>query len=431
MKILVIGSGGREHALGWKLTQQTDPIAKVPHELFFAPGNPGCEALGQRLEIEVTDTQGLLLFAEKENIDLTIVGPEVPLALGIVDLFQKHQLTVFGPTKAGAQLESSKDYAKTLMQKAHIPTAGYVFCDNAEFALQALTQFSPPYVIKQDGLAAGKGVTIAPDRQTAKIAIEESFAKDMPVIIEEFLQGEELSILAICDGKRAIPMMSAQDFKKVGEGNTGPNTGGMGAYAPVPFVTSELLATVQTEVLNPMIKALINEGIDFRGVLYAGLMISPEGQPNVVEFNVRFGDPETQVVLPLLEDDLAHILLQAAEGDLAPYEVIGFKFKPSQSAVTVVLTSEGYPGPYTTGFPITVPETLPENTLIFHAGTKKTPEQTLVSNGGRVVNVTGLGDSIESARQKAYALAEQVCFDNKFCRLDIAKSVTEKAKQLV
>ncbi len=422
MKILVIGGGGREHALGWKLSQGDET-----HELFFAPGNPGCETLGQRLEIEVTDLQGLLLFAEREKIDLTIVGPEVPLALGIVDLFQEHQLTIFGPTQAGARLESSKNDAKTLMQKAHIPTAGYVFCDEAEFALQALTQFSAPYVIKQDGLAAGKGVTIASDRSTAKEAIEASFAKGMPVIIEEFLQGEELSLLAICDGKRAIPMISAQDFKKVGEGNTGLNTGGMGAYAPVPFVTPELLNTIQTDVLDPMLKALSSEGTEFRGVLYAGLMISPEGKPNVVEFNVRFGDPETQVVLPLLEDDLATILLKSAEGDLSDYEVSGFKFKPGQWAVTVVLASEGYPGSYTSGFPITFPEKTPENSLIFHAGTRKTPEQVIVTNGGRVLNVTGLGDSLESARKNAYAVVDQVQFDHQFCRRDIA----EKIKQLV
>ncbi len=426
MKILIIGSGGREHALGWKLSQKNKESEEA-NTLFFAPGNPGCEALGQRLEIEVSDLQGLLLFAQREKIDLTVVGPEVPLALGIVDLFHKNQLTIFGPSKAGAQLESSKDYAKTLMQKAHIPTAGYVFCDNVDFALQALTQFSPPYVIKQDGLAAGKGVTIAPDRPSAKVAIEESFAKDMPVIIEEFLEGEELSLLAICDGKRAIPMISAQDFKKVGEGNTGPNTGGMGAYTPVPFVTPELLTTIQTDVLDPMLKALSNEGIDFRGVLYAGLMISPDGKANVVEFNVRFGDPETQVVLPLLEDDLSQILLQASEGDLSAYELSGFKFKENQSAVTVVLASEGYPGAYTSAFPIRFPSETPENAIIFHAGTKKTAEQSIVSNGGRVINVTGLGDSLESARKNAYTLAEQVQFENKFCRRDIA----EKIRQLV
>jgi len=413
MKILVIGSGGREHALGWKLSQS----AHQP-ELFFAPGNPGMATLGQRLEIEVTDINGLAIFAQKETIDLTIVGPEIPLSLGIVDEFQKRGLTIFGPTKQGAEIEASKAFAKNLMRQAKIPTAIHVFCESVDAALEALNDFTPPYVIKEDGLAAGKGVTIAPIKAEAETAIHAAFTKNMPVVIESFLTGEELSVLAICDGKQAIPMIGAQDFKKAGEGNTGPNTGGMGAYAPVPFVTAKLLQRIQTEVLTPMMDAFHQAGIDYRGVLYAGLMIDEAQNINVVEFNARFGDPETQVVLPLLEDDLVDICLAAAKGNLDTY-ANGFRFQPN-SAVTVVLTAKGYPGDYAKGQPIRLPEVLPAQSILFHAGTKVLSNQQIVTNGGRVLNATGLGQSVAEARDNAYALAKTIDFEGKSYRQDIA-----------
>ncbi len=418
MKILVIGSGGREHAIGWKLAQSEER-----HELFFAPGNPGMGELGQRLEIKVTDIEGLALFAEREGIDLTVVGPEVPLSMGLADRFREKGLRVFGPDRAGAQIEASKVYAKEMLEKAGVPTAGYAYCEDLPSARKALAVFVAPYVIKEDGLAAGKGVTIAPDREAAEKALEAAFSKDMPVVIEEFLQGEELSVLAICDGQRAIPMISAQDFKKAGEGNIGPNTGGMGAYAPVPFVDKALTQRVQAEVLDPMMAAFRAEGIDYRGVLYAGLMIAPDGTPKVIEFNCRFGDPETQVVLPLLEDDLAAILMRAADGDLGGYPE-GFRFKTGESAVTVVLASEGYPGEYDADQPIRFPDALPENTVLFHAGTRLTPTGEILTNGGRVLNATGLGAGLQAARQNAYRLADAVVFANKVCRRDIAEAAT-------
>lgn len=416
MRILVIGSGGREHAIA-------DQLAKSPQEpaLFFAPGNPGMTQLGQRLDIDVMDLQGLLLFAQKEHIDLTVVGPEAPLAAGIVDLFQSKGLLIFGPNQKAAQLEASKAFAKQLMQSHQIPTAGYRFCLTQAEACEALTDFSAPYVIKEDGLAAGKGVTIAATIEDAEAAIERAFDKNMPVVIEEFLTGEELSVLAVCDGQRAIAMVSAQDFKRVGENNTGPNTGGMGAYAPVPLATPEVMQCIQKTVLDPMMRAFLQEDIEYRGILYAGLMIDNPAQPKVVEFNVRFGDPETEVLLPLLDEDLVAILKAAAEGDLSRFDS-GFKFK-DQSAVTVVMASKGYPGDFEKGFPITFPDDTAA--VIYHAGTKLMPDQSIVTAGGRVLNVVGMASSIAEARQKAYQTVQRIACENLFYRTDIAESPSQ------
>ncbi|WP_303673904.1 phosphoribosylamine--glycine ligase [Vampirovibrio chlorellavorus] len=415
MKILLIGNGGREHAIAWTLSQS-------PHQpqLYFAQGNPGMQELGQRLDIEPTDIQGLLIFAEREGIDLTIVGPELPLSLGIVDRFQEKGLAIFGPTQAGAQLESSKAFAKALMAKANIPTAGYRFCQTQPEALQALQEFTAPYVIKEDGLAAGKGVTIAQARAEAEQAIAQAFQKEMPVVIEEFMQGQELSILAFCDGQTILPCIAAQDYKKVGENNTGPNTGGMGAYAPVPLATPALIATVQQTVLEPALKALKAEGIDYKGILYAGLMITPDGAAKVVEFNARFGDPETQVVLPLLADDLVELMLATVNGELHRYAPTGIRFKPGQWAMTVVLTAGGYPGDYPTGTPIFFPQYLNNDVHIFHAGTRVLPDQSKVTAGGRVLNVTGIAENLEEARRKAYEIAGKIRFEGKYYRRDIA-----------
>ncbi len=420
MKILLIGNGGREHALAWTLSQ-----SRHQPELFFAQGNPGMQELGQRLDIELTDLNGLLLFAEREQIDLTIVGPELPLSLGIVNRFQEKGLKIFGPDQAGAQMESSKVFAKDLMAKAKIPTAGYRFCETEQAALAALDAFQAPYVIKEDGLAAGKGVTIAQNRQEAEAAIQVAFQKEMPVVIEEFMQGQELSILAFCDGKTVRPCIAAQDYKKVGDGNTGPNTGGMGAYAPVPLATTDLIAQVQKTVLEPTVQALRDAGIDYKGILYAGLMITPEGEPKVVEFNARFGDPETQVVLPLLDEDLVDLMLATVDGKLDQYPSL--KFKTGQCAITVVLTSAGYPGDYETGKPIFFPQYLSNDLHIFHAGTKVLPDQSKVTAGGRVLNVTAVGASLTEARQKAYEIISQIRFEGKNFRRDIA---AEPAKAL-
>ncbi len=421
MRILLIGNGGREHALA-------DALSRSRHqpELFFAQGNPGMRELGQRLDIELTDLNGLLLFAQREQIDLTIVGPELPLALGLADRFREAGLKVFGPGQAGAQLESSKAFAKDLMARYDIPTARYVNCTLDRHAtLQALEEFEPPYVIKENGLAAGKGVTIAENLNQAVAAIDAALQKEMPVVIEEFMQGQELSILAFCDGQSIVPCIAAQDFKKVGENNTGPNTGGMGAYAPVPLATPELIARVQREVLQPMVDALKAENIPYQGILYAGLMITPAGDPRVVEFNVRFGDPETEAILPLLEDDLVDLMLATVDGQLAPYAGRGIRFKEGGHAVTVVLTSECYPGDYRTGLPIRFPQYISNDAHVYHAGTKTLPDQTVVTNGGRVLNVVGVGHSLAEARRKAYELAGQICYETLYYRKDIAAQPAE------
>lgn len=420
MKILLIGNSGREHAIAWRLAQ-----SKHQPTLYFAQGNPGMQELGQRVDIEVTDLQGLLLFAQRENIDLTVVGPELPLSLGLADLFHQHGLKVFGPVKDGAQMEFSKAFAKKLMLENHIPTAQYQFCSTKDEALEALNHFKAPYVIKEDGLAAGKGVTIAETLEQAHEAIETAFQKEMPVVIEEFMQGKELSVLAFCDGKTILPCIAAQDYKKAHDGNTGPNTGGMGAYAPVPLASPELMQRIQREVLEPTLKALQGQSINYQGILYAGLMISPEGDPKVVEFNARFGDPETQVVLPLLKDDLVDLMLATVNQELHRYADTGLQFQPGTHAVTVVLTAAGYPGEYQKGQPIVFPQYLNQHTHIFHAGTKVLPDQSKVTNGGRVLNVTGLGPTLDAARKAAYEVASQIRFEGKAFRSDIAAQPAE------
>ncbi|MBK8191061.1 MAG: phosphoribosylamine--glycine ligase [Vampirovibrionales bacterium] len=418
MKILIVGGGGREHALAWHLAQS--PVA---HELYMAPGNPGMAALGQTLDIAVSDLTGLAIFAAREKIDLTIVGPEGPLARGIVDHFQRAGLTIFGPSQAAARLEADKAYAKSLMVQANVPTARYRFCNQEADAVAALADFHAPYVIKENGLAAGKGVTIAQNEDEARAAIHKAFHKGMSVVIEDFLRGREVSVLAICDGLCAIPMVAAQDFKKAYDGDAGPNTGGMGSYAPVPFVDDALMQRIQREVLDPMITILREEeGVRYRGVLYAGLMIQHNGDPCVVEFNARFGDPETQVILPLLESDLADMLLCSATGDLSPYADTGFDFSGC-SAVSVVLASEGYPGEVTLGATIDIPAALPPETLLFHAGTKRLPNRTIVTSGGRALNAVGLGSNLQEARDRAYQLADAVNFAGKHARRDIAANV--------
>jgi phosphoribosylamine--glycine ligase len=428
MKVLVIGSGGREHALAWKLAQ-SDKVSR----LYFAPGNPGMEALGKCVSIAVDDIQALRQFALREHIDLTVVGPEKPLSLGIVDSFQQAGLNIFGPSRYAAQLETSKHFAKMMMQQAEVPTAPFVYCRTEADALAALADFSPPYVIKQDGLAAGKGVTVTSDLAEARAAITEACATGSPVLLEGFLSGVELSVLAICDGQNAIPLVAARDFKRIGDGDTGPNTGGMGAMAPLPEVDARLGDRIQRQILQPMLAAMAEDGHPYQGVLYAGLMFSPEGALSVVEFNARFGDPETQAVLPLLEEDLASILLHAAQRDLQPWAAGGFRQASGRHAVTVVLASKGYPATATTGALIQQPATLPALTLLFEAATAQDAQGRRTTAGGRVLNVVGLGASVEEARQRAYDVCQQITFDGQppVYRRDIAAGTRVSGVQQV
>ncbi|MDH4378304.1 MAG: phosphoribosylamine--glycine ligase [Vampirovibrionales bacterium] len=418
MKILVVGSGGREHALGWRLSQDVGAPNATPYQLFFAPGNPGMAALGQCLDIEATNIFALSLFAEKEKIDLVVVGPEAPLAAGLADALQAKGIAVFGPVQAGAQVEASKAFAKTLMMEARVPTAAYQQFKNPLEAIEALDKFSLPYVIKEDGLAAGKGVTVTESKATAVAALKHAAAKGASVVVEDFLVGGEVSVLAMCDGTRAIPMLPARDYKRAYDCNQGPNTGGMGSIAPVPNLPCTFLKQVQEQVLAPMMRAFRARGIDYRGVLYAGLMVQDNGDINVVEFNARFGDPETQVVLPLLNENLASILLAAAQGDLSGWENTGFAWK-TQHAVSVVIASEGYPDSPRKGDGMTFPSAISSDSLLFHAGTRLMPNQTVVTDGGRVLNAVGLGDTLEEACNKAYGVANSVAFNGAWYRRDI------------
>lgn len=418
MKALVIGSGGREHALAWKLLQS-------PHirEVMCVPGNggtatlPGCRNLGLALH----DFEGIARVALVNNLSLVVVGPEQPLADGIVDYLTEQGLKVFGPTQAGAQIEASKAWAKDLMAEAGIPTARSSVFTNADAAIAYLREQSLPIVVKADGLAAGKGVTVAETHEVGITAIEEAFqgkfgSAGQRVVIEEFLLGQEASVLAVTDGKTVRPLVPAQDHKPIGEGDTGPNTGGMGAYAPTPVVSPEILDRVQAEILEPAIARLQKRGIPYRGVLYAGLMISPTGDPFVIEFNCRFGDPETQVVLPLLETPLEDILLACTEGRLAELPPIQWK---AQSAACVVAAAGGYPGPYQKGMVITGLEAAAEKgAIVFHAGTQLQGNE-VKTTGGRVLGVTALGNSFTEALGTAYEAITEINFDTIYYRPDI------------
>jgi phosphoribosylamine--glycine ligase len=418
-KVLVLGNGGREHAL-------LQALSKSPQkpQLFVAQGNAGCHSLATGIDLSPVDVAGVCAWVKEYAIDFVVVGPEAPLVVGMVDALNAEGILAFGPSQAAAQLEASKHYAKNIMQKAGVPTAGFAYCETLAEAQEALARFQAPYVIKEDGLAGGKGVTVALTLEEAEEALHRADAKHSPVVIEEFLEGVELSVLAIADGRQAIPLIAAQDFKRVGEGNTGGNTGGMGAYAPVPFVTPELLAEIQSTVLAPMMRAMQVEGHPFKGILYAGLMIHPSGKPFVVEFNVRFGDPETQVVLPLLENeiDFLQLLMDSAKGDLSAWVNVHALQNPQQKAVTVVVASEGYPQDYTKGQTIKLPEALPEGVSIYHAGTTLRDNQ-LLSVGGRVLNITAIASTLEEARLKTYQTLTSIDFPHSFYRRDIAQEV--------
>ncbi|MGF1458241.1 MAG: phosphoribosylamine--glycine ligase [Leptolyngbyaceae cyanobacterium] len=418
MKALIIGSGGREHALAWKLLESPNVT-----EVMCVPGNGGTATLPRcrNLALALDDFEGIARVALVNNLSLVVVGPEQPLADGITDYLEQQGLTVFGPSQLGAQIEASKAWAKDLMAEANIPTAAAAVFTEAGAAIAHLQQQALPIVVKADGLAAGKGVTVAQTQDEAIAAIESAFdgkfgAAGYQVVIESFLQGQEVSVLAVTDGETIIPLMPAQDHKQIGEGDTGPNTGGMGAYAPTPIVTPEILDQVQERILEPAIAALKQRGIDYRGVLYAGLMISPEGDPFVVEFNCRFGDPETQVVLPLLETPLDEVLLACAHKRLS--ELPPLRWQPA-SAACVVAAAGGYPDSYKKGMTIHgVEAATDKGALVFHAGTQLQQGQ-VRANGGRILSVTALGESFEQALAATYDAIAEIRFDSIYYRRDI------------
>ena len=417
MKVLVIGGGGREHTLVWKIAQSP----KVS-QIYCTPGNAGISKLAQCINIDADNIAKLVDFAQKEKIDLTVVGPELALSKGIVDEFNRKGLRIFGPSKKATEIESSKVFSKYLMKKYNIPTATYEVFQNSEKAFDYIKQQNFPLVIKADGLAAGKGVFIVKDLVQARDALdalmeEKNFGEaGRQVVIEEFLEGEEVSILAFCDGKTVVPMVSSQDHKKIFDNDRGPNTGGMGAYSPVPFCNHKSEEMVLQKILIPVIKGLQKEDREYKGVIYAGLVLTKEG-PKVLEFNARFGDPETQAVLPRLETDLIEILLAVVEGNLSK---VNIKWK-DKATVCVILASGGYPGKYQKGKVIYGFEKLEnkKDIIVFHAGTKL-QEGKIVTAGGRVLGVTAWDDTISKARERAYKGVKEIYFEDMYYRKDIA-----------
>lgn len=416
MKVLVIGSGGREHALAWKLAQ-SEKVEKV----FVAPGNGGT-ALENKLEnVAVSGSDALADFVEQNGVSLTVVGPEAPLAEGVVNVFRSRRLKIFGPTKEAAQLESSKDFAKAFMKRHSIPTADYQTFTDPELAHQYIDAKGAPIVIKADGLAAGKGVVVATTLQQAHEAVNMMLSGNKfgdagsRVVIEEFLEGEEASFIVLVDGKNVLPLATSQDHKRLKDRDEGPNTGGMGAYSPAPIVTPSLHARVLREIIVPTVNGMWNDGIPFTGFLYAGLMIDKEGNPKTLEFNCRMGDPETQPIMSRLKSDLVAVLEQAVNGNLDQVELSWDR----RIALGVVLAAAGYPESPQKGNVITgIPEESPDG-KVFHAGTKLDSEGRLLSSGGRVLCAVGLADSMRAAQQSAYSLVESIQFEGAQYRHDI------------
>jgi phosphoribosylamine--glycine ligase len=415
MNILVIGSGGREHTLVWKI-KQSPKVKKI----YCAPGNAGIASLAECVEIASDDIKGLLKFAQDNKIDLTVVGPEAPLVAGIVDEFEQYGLKIFGPNQAAAQLEASKAFSKEFLHRRNIPTAVYKIFDDPKPALEFLSQAQFPLVVKADGLAAGKGVVICKTLKEAQQAIDEIMVQKIfksagdRVVIEECLEGPEASILAVSDGKHFFVLETAQDHKRIFDDDLGPNTGGMGAYSPAPVVTPEMMNKIITRIIEPSIRGMQKEGRPFKGVLYAGLMLTYQG-PQVLEFNVRFGDPEAEAVLPRLKTDLVDIMLASIEGKL---EKLTLKWD-DRPCVCVVIASGGYPGSYETGKVIDGLDDIQDpQTFVFHAGTKL-KNGSVLTNGGRVLGVTSLGSTMEEAIALAYKAVDKIKFDRAFFRRDI------------
>ena len=415
LNILILGSGGREHTLA-KVCSRSDCVGKV----MVAPGNGGMSDEFEAHDLNIEDNSEIVRLAKEQQVDLVVVGPEVPLCNGAVDALNEAGILAYGPDRAGARLEGSKAYTKDFLNKYGIPTAAYGNFSEIEPALAYLGKLALPVVVKASGLAAGKGVLICQTLGEAEEAVRNMLAGESfgdsgkEVVIEEFLEGEEASLHLICSGESFVAMPMSQDHKKVGEGDTGLNTGGMGAYAPTQLVTPEMLAEYEQSIVRPTLAGLKSEGVDFRGTLYVGLMLTSEGA-KVLEFNVRFGDPETQVILPLLADDLVPLLLQSARGEDMP-EQVAFK---NESSMVVVLTSAGYPESYPKGETIRIAEEIPRGSEVIHAGTHKNQAGEIVSAGGRVLGAVGTGETLALAREKAYALCGLIDFPSKFFRNDI------------
>ena len=432
MKILVVGSGGREHALAWRLSKDAEG-----HDLYCAPGNAGTAAIAKNVSIKAEDVEGIVYWAVENKPDLVVVGPEAPLVLGLVDALEAEGIKAFGPVAAGARMEGSKRFAKEVMFAAGVPTGrAEVFKDPAK-AKAALAAYGLPVVIKADGLAAGKGVVVAETAEQAEAAIDDMLVANKfgsagaEVLIEEFLDGEECSILAMVDGERAVLLPSSQDHKRVFDGDKGPNTGGMGAYSPAPVVTEEMLPEICERIILPVVRELKKRGIVYRGILYAGLMVTPEGgriaksgsRVNVVEFNARFGDPETEVVLPRLGGSFAKALLNAASGNLSEDDIV---VRPEMAA-TVIIASGGYPGAYEKNKVITgLDAAAAKGAVVFHCGTRA-EGGSLVTAGGRVLSVTGLGATLREAVDIAYGGVREISFERAFHRSDIAHRAFERS----
>jgi phosphoribosylamine---glycine ligase len=416
MNILLLGSGGREHALAWKLAK-----SRLCDRLYAAPGNPGIAEHAELVALDAADHAAVVAFCEDKRIGLVVIGPEAPLVDGLADTLRSAGFAVFGPSRAAAQLEGSKGFTKDLCARAGIPTAGYVRAGSEAEAREALARFGVPVVIKADGLAAGKGVTVAMTQAEADEAVRDIFAgrfgeAGAEAVIEEFLEGEEASFFALTDGSSIFPFGSAQDHKRVGEGDTGPNTGGMGAYSPAPVLTPMLEGEALARIIAPTVRAMTDEGTPYSGVLYAGLMLTRDG-PKLIEYNCRFGDPECQVLMMRLESDLGEILLACAENRLSRCEPAVFA---PDTALTVVMAAEGYPGTPKKGGRIDgIAAAEKGGAKVFHAGTALSGEGAVVASGGRVLNVTARGPSVREAQANAYAAVDAISFPEGFCRRDI------------
>lgn len=412
----MLGSGGREHALAWKLAQS--PLCD---KLWAAPGNPGIAQEAVCVTLDAADHDAVIAFARENDIGLVVIGPEAPLVDGLADSLRAAGIDTFGPSQQAAQLEGSKGFTKELCRRANIPTARYERCTSLEAAWGALKRFKPPFVLKADGLAAGKGVVIAETYEEAQEALNEMFdgkfgSAGSEVVIEQFLTGEEASFFALTDGETIVPIGTAQDHKRVGEGDRGPNTGGMGAYSPAPVLTEELQAQVMREIVEPTVRTMAAEGMPYSGVLYAGLMLTRDG-PQLIEYNARFGDPECQVLMMRLESDLVELMQACARGTLGE---VATPVLSDDFALTVVMAAEGYPGPPKKGGTIDLGEAEANGAKVFHAGTKLEGE-TLTSSGGRVLNVTACGTSATEAQANAYTAVDAIDFPDGFCRRDIGQ----------
>ncbi|WP_374407354.1 phosphoribosylamine--glycine ligase [Pelagerythrobacter sp.] len=428
MNILLLGSGGREHALAWKLAQSR-LLSRTEDRFYAAPGNPGIAEHAECVTLDAADHAAVIAFCEEHRIGLVVVGPEAPLVDGLADSLRAEGIAVFGPSKAAAQLEGSKGFTKDLCERAGIPTAGYVRTRSLDEAKAALDRFAAPYVLKADGLAAGKGVVIAPTRAEAEEALADMFdgrfgAAGAEVVIEEFMEGEEASFFALTDGATILSFGTAQDHKRVGDGDTGPNTGGMGAYSPAKVLTPTLHGEVLERIIAPTVRTLADEGTPYSGVLFAGLMLTETG-PKLIEYNARFGDPECQVLMMRLESDLGDLMLACAKNRLGTCDPVR---RSPQTALTVVMAANGYPGTPEKGGAIALGDAEANGAKVFHAGTKL-DGATLVANGGRVLNVTACGANVTEAQAAAYKAVEAIDFPSGFCRRDIGWREVERERK--